>query len=553
MDYFQILNLDREPFSTSPDPDFFYHCRQHVQCLQKLELSLRLRRGLNVVVGEVGTGKTTLCRRLIRQLAVDPEMETHLMLDPDFADEEGFLAAVGDMILGPASAQAQGGCRTKERIKNALFEKGVARNAIVVLLIDEGQKLRPAGLECLRELLNYETNTAKLLQIVIFAQTEFDALLKAHANFADRISLDCRLGPLDFADTRKMIRHRLAQSGWQPDGQSLFTFAATWAIHRATGGYPRKIVHLCHRLILALIIRNRRRVDRALVRSCVRRGRVPAVRRGFAYGGLAALALALVLGAGGIDSRRWSEALTGFPRLAARFSPDRRVLERFRVAPALVASETGVPAAMTTPPSSDGAEATVSAATASVSPVPAEAAMTPVAQDLAPAVQAPVAVVPKLLGQAAPGKNETLTWMISGIYGRFNSALLERVVAENPQIEDPSRIPAGQPIRFPAVVAEQVAFDPGRFWVQLEEFDRLEAALDAVRRHAPSAPAVRLMPWWTPGTGIRFSLILRDFFATEEEAAQIIATLPEPASGGRPVMAASNRGAVYFADPWAKP
>ena len=65
MDYFTILNLNREPFSNSPDPDYFYHSRQHLDCLQKLELSLHLRRGLNVIIGDVGTGKTTLCRQII--------------------------------------------------------------------------------------------------------------------------------------------------------------------------------------------------------------------------------------------------------------------------------------------------------------------------------------------------------------------------------------------------------------------------------------------------------------------------------------------------------
>ncbi|MGD8724773.1 MAG: type II secretory pathway protein, partial [Desulfobacterales bacterium] len=69
MDYFNILNLKQEPFSNSPDPDFFFHSREHRECLQKLELSLLLRRGLNVIIGDVGTGKTTLCRQLIRNFA----------------------------------------------------------------------------------------------------------------------------------------------------------------------------------------------------------------------------------------------------------------------------------------------------------------------------------------------------------------------------------------------------------------------------------------------------------------------------------------------------
>ena len=81
MDYFKILNMTKEPFSNSPDPAFFFQSQQHVQILQKLELAIRLRRGLNVVVGHVGTGKTTLCRQLIRRFDGDPKVETHLILD----------------------------------------------------------------------------------------------------------------------------------------------------------------------------------------------------------------------------------------------------------------------------------------------------------------------------------------------------------------------------------------------------------------------------------------------------------------------------------------
>ncbi|MGA9478193.1 MAG: hypothetical protein WBV21_10450, partial [Desulfobacterales bacterium] len=81
MEYFSIVNLEREPFSNSPDPEFFYGSHQHLECLQKLELALRLRRGLNVIIGDVGTGKTTLCRQLIRRFAKSKEFETHLVLD----------------------------------------------------------------------------------------------------------------------------------------------------------------------------------------------------------------------------------------------------------------------------------------------------------------------------------------------------------------------------------------------------------------------------------------------------------------------------------------
>jgi len=95
MEYFKLLNLDKEPFSNSPDPDYFFKSRQHNECLQKLELSLRLRRGLNVVIGEVGTGKTTLCRQMIKKFSRDEQFETHLILDPPHGRCGGFLEVCG--------------------------------------------------------------------------------------------------------------------------------------------------------------------------------------------------------------------------------------------------------------------------------------------------------------------------------------------------------------------------------------------------------------------------------------------------------------------------
>jgi len=209
MDYFSILNLQQEPFSNSPDPRFFYQTRQHLDCLQQLELAIRLRRGLNVVIGPVGTGKTTLCRELIRRLAGDDRLRSYLLLDPHVSSDEAFLKALVAVFRGADTADIPDGQAPKEIIKQFLFGEGVEAQRTVVLIIDEGQKIRPSCLEILRELLNYETNAYKLLQIVIFAQREFEAQMLAQPNFADRINLRLRLHPLGFFESCALIRHRL--------------------------------------------------------------------------------------------------------------------------------------------------------------------------------------------------------------------------------------------------------------------------------------------------------------------------------------------------------
>ncbi len=271
MDYFSILNLNKEPFSNSPDPEFFFHSRQHLDCLQKLELSLLLRRGLNVIIGDVGTGKTTLCRQLIRRFAQKEKTETYLILDPHFRYASEFLVAVVKLLTGKKPPAGIHDWQAKEFIKQYLFRKGVDQGKTIVLIIDEGQKIPAFCLEILREFLNFETNEYKLLQIVIFAQSEFEKKVRKYPNFTDRISLYHILKPLSFSDTRRMIKFRLEKSSKSGHKLNLFTYPALWTIFRITGGYPRKIINLCHQSILAMIIQNRSRSNYFIVRKCARR------------------------------------------------------------------------------------------------------------------------------------------------------------------------------------------------------------------------------------------------------------------------------------------
>ena len=295
MDYFTILNLNKEPFSNSPDPDYFFHSQQHVSCLQKLELSLRLKRGLNVIIGDVGTGKTTLCRQLIRKLRKDDAIETHLILDPHFSTAHEFLLTVTELLLSDKPDKDEDDYQLKERIKNALFQKGVDDGKTTVLIIDEGQKIPEFCLELMREFLNYETNDYKLLQIAIFAQKEFEKTLEKYANFTDRINLYHRLEAMSFKDTRNMIQFRLNQSSAATQKLSLFTYPALWAIYRATRGYPRKIVNLCHRSVLAMIIQNKTKANLFLVQSCMKRAFEGSSKRSWALVSSVAVLVAVAI------------------------------------------------------------------------------------------------------------------------------------------------------------------------------------------------------------------------------------------------------------------
>jgi general secretion pathway protein A len=272
MDYFKLLNLSKEPFSDSPDPEFYFDSKQHVKCLQKIELSLRMRRGLSMVVGDVGSGKTTLCRQLIRRLANDNKMKPHPIPHTSFSSPSDFLATVAQLFGEYEHKKGASDRQLKKIIGNYLFAQHVDQDNNVVLIIDEGEKLPEFCLEILQEFLNYESGEQKSLQIVIFAQSEFEQVLRRHRGLTDRIDSYYVLCPLDFQQTRAMIRFRLKKASEDESKKRpcLFGFFALWCIYRASGGYPRKIIQLCHQMILALIIKNRSKAGWSEGRRCIK-------------------------------------------------------------------------------------------------------------------------------------------------------------------------------------------------------------------------------------------------------------------------------------------
>ena len=270
MSYFKVLGFEKEPFSTSPDPDFFYLSREHETALTNILIELRLKRGLSVILGDVGTGKTTLSRKLVQELRGREDCIFSIILDPSFEDERIFLTSLVrnfeihvDASLGGLSI-----LDLREALQRFLFQKGVSENRTVILIIDEAQKLSESSLEILRLLLNYETNEFKLLQLVLLGQLEIYPRIMNIPNFFDRISCKFTLNPLDFGETREMIEFRVRQAGYK-SGMHLFLDEAVRQIHQHSRGYPRQITMLCHRALKSLVLRNRFVVDGAMVRDLI--------------------------------------------------------------------------------------------------------------------------------------------------------------------------------------------------------------------------------------------------------------------------------------------
>ena len=264
MSYYSVLGLQREPFSTSPDPSFFFRSSSHLQALNRLEIAIRLKRGLCLILGDVGTGKTTLARTLLSNVQHDDELVFHLIMDPWYETEYQFLQSLCRMFEVRPAFKSTLDCR--EAIEHYLFQKGVTEGKTIVLLIDEGQKLSLDMLENLRVLLNYETNEYKLLQVVIFSQMELLPRITRIKNFIDRVALKYIVNPLDEQETAQLIQFRLEAAGLV-NGATFFTPEAMHAIHQFTQGYPRKIAMICHNALESLVMREQSVIDAPLIQE----------------------------------------------------------------------------------------------------------------------------------------------------------------------------------------------------------------------------------------------------------------------------------------------
>ncbi len=269
MSYYSALGLNKEPFSNSPDPEFFYESNEHKAALMRLLVEIRLRRGLSVILGDVGVGKTTLSRKLFQMLKERQDILFYMIMDPTAQSEELFLESLVCAFNIQDQLQASPSILDyKEAIKKYLFQKGVEENKTIVLVIDEAQKLNAESLEQLRVLLNYETNDYKLLQLVLFAQLELLPRIKEIKNFFDRIVLRYVINPLDETETRDLVNFRLRHSGFSAE-LKLFTDEAVSEVYHYSQGYPRRINLICHNALRQLITSNKTLIDGALIRELV--------------------------------------------------------------------------------------------------------------------------------------------------------------------------------------------------------------------------------------------------------------------------------------------
>lgn len=261
--YREYYGFRHHPFSLSPDTEKFVNLHGHQECMDLLIYALSTGEGFVKIVGDVGTGKTILCRKLLRYLVKTPVTNT-----------EYVSIYIPNPLLSPAGlfrtlASELGISLQHDTSQDVIFEALNQRLLLlageqksVVIIIDEAQALPVETLEALRLVTNLETEKQKLVQVILFGQPELDDLLGQHQfrQLQQRITFSYYLTPLNLSSTQQYLQHRVIHAGF--NGEYLFTPAAMKQIFHQSRGIPRLINVISHKALLAGFARSSRQVDK---------------------------------------------------------------------------------------------------------------------------------------------------------------------------------------------------------------------------------------------------------------------------------------------------
>jgi MSHA biogenesis protein MshM len=263
--YQEHFGLREAPFTITPDTSFFFAHSSHREALNTLLVAVRSGEGFMKVVGEVGTGKTMLCRKFLSALDRDHCLTAYI--PNPYIGPNTLLLAVADE-LGLDYPERINQHQLLKLLTAFLIEAGADRKR-VVLCLDEAQAMPVETLEALRLLTNLETERRKLLQVVLFGQPELDAKLNNRAirQLKQRITFSCRLRPLNLADVDFYLAHRLTIAGRR--GPRVFTGDAVKRLFHTSGGVPRLINILGHKALMAAFGEGARQVGERHVRVAV--------------------------------------------------------------------------------------------------------------------------------------------------------------------------------------------------------------------------------------------------------------------------------------------
>lgn len=261
--YLQYFNMKEEPFNITPDPRFLFGTQQHEAAIESIFYGVTQRKGFALLTGEIGTGKTTVCRAVLNRL--DETTDVSVILNP-LLTVAGLLRSINEDFGNEVSSR-----RVEDQLsglhKYLLNCAAKDRNAMV--LIDEAHNLSVEALEMTRLLSNIETDRQKLLQIVLVGQPELEKTLQSHnlRQLNQRISVRQRLGNLSSKQLREYVLHRILKAGGA--GYLNFSDDALNAIYSHTRGFPRLTNILCDRVLLAAYARGTRNINKKIVYEAI--------------------------------------------------------------------------------------------------------------------------------------------------------------------------------------------------------------------------------------------------------------------------------------------
>ncbi|MFN3409736.1 MAG: ExeA family protein [Limisphaerales bacterium] len=262
--YLEHYGLQEPPFAITPNPRFLFYSAKHREAINHLLYGIRERKGFVQLTGEVGAGKTTICRAMLEQLGDD--FATALILNPVMSPDELMKAIATEFGLAVHGLDR---LETLSLLNEfLLWRAGQGKDS--VLIIDEGQDLTDELLEQVRLLSNLETDDRKLLQIVLLGQPELRDRLNAHhlRQLRQRITVRYHLRALDREELGHYIQHRLSVSGAKV--MPRFTRPALWRIHRYSSGVPRLVNAVCDKALLAAYVQQTEEIDFGLVGLAIR-------------------------------------------------------------------------------------------------------------------------------------------------------------------------------------------------------------------------------------------------------------------------------------------
>jgi general secretion pathway protein A len=270
--YEQYFGLLEKPFSLTPDPKYLYRSQSHASAFELLQYAIRRREGFIAITGDIGTGKTTLCRALLE--TIDRNTFTALVLNPFLSEEDLLKLVLQDFGVVSREQVKQGRLNgvSKQDLIDSLYDFLLGLlplNGSAVLIIDEAQNLPLKVLEQLRILSNLETDKEKLLQILLVGQLELQQLLRSHdlRQLDQRISIRYELKPLSRAETASYVDHRLTVAGGS--GSVAFVPAALDLVFRCSGGIPRLVNLICDRALFGAFAAQTGQVSRDIVAKAV--------------------------------------------------------------------------------------------------------------------------------------------------------------------------------------------------------------------------------------------------------------------------------------------